>query len=479
MLKRHTLLSLAILGLYAAAAESVETREIVSTLQDQQQLAVTIYNDNLAMVKDQRKLTLGTGQTILSLRDISAQMRPESVLLHSRNAPGSLSIQEQNFDFDLLTPEKLLEKYTGKTVTIIRTNPATGVETSEQAKVLSTNNGVVLKVGNRIETGIPGRIVYDEMPANLHDRPTLVTQLTNNGPANQELELSYLTTGLSWKADYVAELNSAENKLDLSAWASLSNTSGTRYLGAKVQLVAGDVNMVRDQPAALDMRMKTMQMAEAQPMAEESLSEYHVYTLDRPITLADNQTKQVSMLAANGVPVHKEFLVQGANYYYQAAQSDLEQKLKVAVQLEFDNKVNVHLGMPLPKGIIRVYQKDKAGTAHFIGEDRLDHTPKNDTVKVKLGNAFDVAAARKQTEFKRLPNPDKGSSLFESAYEITIRNAKKEAINVTVQEPIPGDWRILRSSHPFEKGSSSMALWHIQVPAEGQTTLAYRVQVKY
>lgn len=479
MFKRHTLLCLTVASLYTGAAYAAEPSEIISTLQEQEQVAVTIYNNNLALIKDQRKVMLDKGHNTLALRDVSGQMRPETALLHSLTSPGSLTILEQNFDFDLLTPQKLLEKYTGKTVTIIRTNPATGVETAERAQVLSTNEGTVFRIGDRIETGMPDRIVYDEVPENLRDRPTLITQLQNKGPADQRIELSYLTTGLDWKADYVAELNPDENRLDLSGWVTLTNTSGTTYPNAKLQLVAGDVNMVKERPMLEDMRVKSLAMAEAPQMAEESLLEYHLYTLDRPTTLAQNQTKQVSLLTAANVPVRKEYLLRGAEHYYQAAYGELGRKLKVGVFLEFDNKQASHLGMPLPKGILRVYKKDRNGAAQFVGEDKIDHTPKNETIRVKLGDAFDVTANKKQTDFRKLPNADKHTTLHESAHEIVIRNAKKEAVTVTVQEPIPGDWRILSESHPHQKAASDTAVWHVNVPAEGRTTLTYRVQVKY
>lgn len=480
MFKRRLLACCALAAL-ATSSFAAESDEIRSSLQDQQDVAVTIYNDNLALVKDQRKIKLRNGLNSLALRDVSAQIRPETAFLRSLTSTGSLSVLEQNFDFDLLTPQKLLEKYVGKSVGIIRMNPATGVETTEQAQVLSANNGVVLKIGDRIETGIPGRIVYSDVPANLRDRPTLVVQLQNKGAAEQNVELSYLTGGLGWKADYVAELNANEDRLDLSGWVTLTNTSGTSYRNAKLQLVAGDVNRIHEQrPAVMDaMRAKSMAMAEAAPMAEESLLEYHLYTLDRPTTIAESQTKQVALLSASGVPAHKELVLRGADYYYQSSYGDLGQKMKVGVFIEFDNKESAHLGMPLPKGILRVYKKDSSGNAQFVGEDSIDHTPKNETIRLKLGDAFDVTADKKQTDFKKLPNPAKGNSMFESAYEIVLKNAKKEPVTITVQEPIPADWKILKSSHAAEKASSNTAVWHIDVPAEGKTTLTYRVQVKY
>lgn len=478
----HTSLFTLTLITSAIGLAHAQNEEQRSTLADQQEVAVTIYNENLALVKDQRKLLLKPGATSLAFRDVSARMRPETALLRSTSAPGSVSVLEQNFDFDLLTPQKLLEKYVGRDVSIIRTNVATGQETTEQAKVLSANSGVVLKIGNRIETGIPGRIVYNDVPANLRDRPTLVMALDNSGAQQQNLELSYLTGGLAWKADYVVELNSTEDKLDISGWVTLTNTSGATYRNAKLQLVAGDVNQVAPQMLARGgvMTMAAAPMArEKRDMVEESLFEYHLYTLTRPTTIAENQTKQVSLLSASGVPVRKELLLKGDGYYYESSHGELGQKLKVGVFVEFDNKEASQLGMPLPKGIIRVYKKDKAGNAQFIGEDSVDHTPKNETVRLKLGDAFDVTADKKQTDFKKLSGTGKYNSVFESAYEVVLKNAKKEPVVVTVQEPMPGDWQVLSSSQPHTKGSSNTAVWKITVPAEGNTKLVYRSLVRY
>ncbi len=477
-------IAFAITSLLSLGVSAVENNldESRSTLNDQQSVAVTIYNGDLALVKDTRKVKLKIGLNALALRDVSAQIRPETALLRSINAPGSLTLLEQNFDFDLLTPHKMLEKYVGKTVSIVKVHPTTGAETVEQAQVLSVNDGVVLKMGNRIETGLPGRVVFDDVPANLRDRPTLVTQINNKGAADQTVELSYLTGGLGWKADYVAELNAKEDMLDLSGWVTLTNTSGASYKNAKLQLVAGDVNRVQQpHPTAMQMRknMDVMAAEAAAPMAEESLLEYHLYTLDRPTTIAENQTKQVALLSASGVPVHKDLVLQGAEYYYQSQYGEIGTKMKVGVFIEFDNKEASKLGMPLPKGILRVYKKDSAGNAQFVGEDNIDHTPKNETVRLKLGEAFDVTADKKQTDFKVLPNPQKGHVAYESAFEFTLKNAKKEKVTVTVQEPISGDWKIVSESAPHTKANSHLAVWKIDIPAESSTTLTYRAVVKY
>jgi hypothetical protein len=480
---RRTPISLALLSLCVASAWAQPAAEQQSTLADQQSVAVTIYNENLALVKDTRKLRINTGNQALAFRDVSARMRSETAQFRSLSSPGGLYVLEQNFDFDLLTPQKLLEKYVGKTVSVIRTNPSTGVETQESAQVLAANGGVVMKFADRIETGVPGRIAYNSVPENLRDRPTLVMSLNNTVGQSQDVELSYLTSGLAWKADYVAELNANDDRLDLSGWVTLTNTSGATYRNARLQLVAGDVNQAppenRGRLGGMA-PMGAMAVQKSAPdMASEDLFEYHLYTLASPTTIAENQTKQVSLLSASGAPVRKEFLLQGMDYYYQSAQPDIGTKLKVGVFVEFDNKEASRLGMPLPKGVVRVYKRDSAGNAQFIGEDRIDHTAKNETVRLKLGEAFDVTAGKKQTDFKRKPREDRFSSVFESGYEITLKNAKKEAVTVTVQEPMSGDWQVISESHPHTKSSSNAARWNVTVPANGKAILTYRVVVRY
>ena len=453
--------------------------EIVSTATDQQSVAVTIYNDNLALVKDARRVKLARDINQLAWREVSAQMRPETAQLRNLSNPAGFRLQEQNFDFDLLTPQKLLEKYVGREVSVIRTHPTTGAETRETATVLSTNDGVVLKFADRIETGVPGRLAFSGVPDTLRDKPTLVISLLNPAAGLQNLELSYLTGGLSWRADYVAELNAADDQLDLNGWVTLTNQSGAAYPDARLQLVAGDLNRVRDeQPmprAAMAMASKVNDAAE---MQQESLFEYHLYTLPRPTTLAENQTKQVALMSATRVPVNKEFLLAGANYYYSGQYGELGQKMKVGVFVEFNNKGD-GLGIPLPKGVIRMYKKDSQGNAQFVGEDRIDHTPKNETVRLKLGDAFDVTADKKQTAFQKLAGTSRYNYVFESAYEIVLKNAKPEAVTVTVREPMPGDWTMVSESQPHTKAASGTAEWQVKVPAEGRTTLTYRVRVRY
>lgn len=454
-----------------AAACLEAAAETVSRAEDRSEVAVTIYNDSLALVKEVRRIPFERGANSIALRDVSAKIRPETASLRALSG-GGLRLLEQNFDFDLLTPQKLLEKYVGRSVTVIKTNPATGAEMREPAEVLASNGGVVLKFADRIETGLPGRIAYGAIPANLRDRPTLVVQLESAAAGRQAAELSYLTGGLSWRADYVAELAGDESKLDLAGWVTLTNQSGAAYENARLQLVAGDVNRVRDEMRTQQFAAKAMPAA-APEMAREQLFEYHLYSLGRPTTLSDNQTKQVALLSAAGVPLRKEYRLDGQDWYYRGAQSDLGRRHKVGVFIEFDNKGG-ELGVPLPKGIVRVYKKDSRGNALFIGEDRIDHTAKNEVVRLKLGDAFDVKAARKQTSFRKIAD-----KVYESSFSIELANAKDVPVTVKVVEPVPGDWEMVSESQKHAKGDAHAAVWQVAVPAEGKAMLDYSVRMRW
>ena len=456
-------------ALLAAAPAAAEERPVA--LDSQTGVAVTIYNGDLALVNDQRTVKLDQGRNLLGFIDVSGRMRPETALLRGGNGV-ELKLIEQNFNFDLLTPEKLLEKSVGQTVRVARVNPATGQETIVDAKVLSAAQGIVLQIGDRIETGIPGRLIFAGVPANLRARPTLVVELdSSKAMASAPVELSYLTGGLTWRADYVAELNAKEDRLDLNGWVTLTNTSGTIYKEARMQLVAGDVNLVRHY---LDKASGGATVARAVPapeMREETFFDYHLYTLGRPTTIADNQTKQVALLSAAAVAAVKEYRLAGGSYVYQQRIAPIA-KPKVAVTLEFANDDKAGIGLPLPGGIVRVYKRDASGQAQFVGEDRIDHTPKGEKVRLNVGSAFDVTAERKQTEYTRL-----GDRMFESAHEITLKNARAEPVTVTVSETLPGDWQMLQESAKHTKVTSSQAEWHVAVPAGGSAKLTYKVRI--
>lgn len=471
---------LACAGLLAAAVPvQADPGEITSTAKDQKGLSLTIYNNDLALIKDRRAITLPAGNSTLAFREVSGRMRPETALL-----TGGLEILEQNFEYDLLTPESLLAKYVGREVSMIQRHPTTGEELPPQeALVLSAGpGGVVLKAGERIETGISGRLVYPDVPPNLRDRPTLTMQVASEEPGSREVELSYLSSGLTWQADYVAELNNDERQLNFKGWVSLTNESGASYNNAQLQLVAGEVNVVED---ARQLSLETMAVpapmaaASKKAMTEEAMFEYHLYTLERPTTILENQKKQVALLQADGVLSKKEFILRGSDYYYRGQADNLGERQDVGVELEVKNEKERGLGMPIPAGVVRVYKKDSRGFLQFVGEDRIEHTPDKEIMRLRLGTAFDVTAEKKQTSFRKISGIGPYNYNYESSYQITIKNAKDEAVQVKVLEPIPGDWKIVSESQAHTKESAHSASWLVDVPAKGSTALSYSAEVRF
>ena len=439
-------------------------------------IAVTIYNNDLALVRDSRNVTLTQGENDIAFIEVSAGIRPETALLTGRGKP--LDILEQNFDFDLLTPQKLLEKSVGQTIRVVRTNPQTGADSTEDATVLSVADGqVVLKIGDRIEVTPPGRLVYSAVPATLRDRPTLVVKLTSQQAGEVPVDLSYLTHGLSWAADYVAELSPDEKTIDLNGWVTLTNMSGIAYNDAKLQLVAGEVNQYQPvPPMPMAEVMAATDGMRREKMTSEAAFEYHLYSLDRPTTLKQNQTKQVALLAAESVPVTKQYVLVnvaqlGGNYGARVGET---QRVNAEVRVKLKNDEASHLGLPLPSGVVRVYKADSGGDAVFVGEDHIDHTPKNEEVDLMLGRAFDVTARGKQVSYDRVSD-----NVFENAYEIEVKNAKKEPVTVTLREFVPGDWKMLEESVKHEKVDASTAEWQLQVPAEGSAKLTYKVRITF
>ena len=440
--------------------------EMKSTAADQTGLALTVYNNDLALVRDSRKLRLPKGLSKLAFADVSARMRPETARLY-----GDLQVLEQNFDFDLLSPQKLLEKYVGRDIGLVRVHPQTGEEKYERATLLSVaENQVVFRFGNRIETGgphTPWRFVFDDVPANLRDRPTLTMLVDNPDDAERQFELAYLTQGLSWEADYVATL--AEDKMDLTAWVTLHNTSGATYRDARLQLLAGEVNQVRE-PKLESADRAVMMAPAAAPMEREELFEYHLYTLTRPTTIADQQTKQVLLLQAAGIPVQREYRID-AGGAYGTFRAD-KQELNAQVYLRFKNE-RPALGEPLPAGVIRFYQRDHAGATQFIGEQRIEHTPEGRELELQVGNAFDITATRRQTGFRKLYGEER-----ESSWEVEVFNAKTEPVQVQVLAHFPGEWKVIEENLPHELQSVSTARWTVGVPAKGKTVLSYKVWMR-
>ncbi|HZV81793.1 MAG TPA: DUF4139 domain-containing protein [Geobacteraceae bacterium] len=446
-----------------------------TTVAEQAGVSVTIYNSNLGLVKDRRELKLPRGRGELRFMDVASQIIPESVHITPLSGPNSLRVLEQNYEYDLLNPQKLMDKYVGKEVKLYEKNPYSEREETISATLVANNGSPIYRIGNDITFNHPGRVTLPGVPESLIPKPTLVWLLDNDLEKPQTVEASYLTGGISWRADYVLTLNKKDERADLGGWVTIDNRSGTAYRNAQLKLVAGEVNRVREEAVFRD---KAVRMAAAAPAApqfkEQELFEYHLYSLDRQATVKENQTKQISLLSADSFPVKKELVLRGQNFYYYNPQGDLGEKQKVSVFVEFANRKADGLGMPLPKGTVRVYKEDGDGSLQFIGEDSIDHTPKDEKVRIKLGEAFDVVGSRKQTDWKKV-----ASDSYEAAFEITLRNHKQEDVTIRVIEPIPGDWKMLSSSHDYTKGAAFAAEFLVPVKKDGETKLTYRVRMRY
>ncbi len=449
---------------------------LATTLEDQTGIAVTIYNVNLGLVKDTRQLMIPRGGSELKFMDVASQIIPSSVHIKSLTDNNSLGVLEQNYEYDLLNPQRLLDKYVGKEVKLYQKNPYTEREEMVSATLLSNNGGPIFRINDEITFGHPGRIIFPGMPENLISRPTLVWLLENRLSSVQTVEASYLTNGINWRADYVITLNAKDDRADLSGWVTIDNKSGATYRNAMLKLVAGDVNRVKDEQ---EYNYRLMRLAEtaaspAKQFRQEEFFEYHIYTLERASTVKDNQTKQISLVSAGSIPAKKEFILRGADYYYTARYNEPVSNEKVNVFVEIQNRKDHNLGMPLPKGTVRVYKQDSGGSLQFVGEDSIDHTPKDEKLRLKLGNAFDVAAERRQTDWKKL-----ASDTYEAGFEISLRNHKKEDITVKVIEPVPGDWTMLSSSHEYAKAAAFSAEFIVPLPPDTEVKLTYRVRMRY
>ncbi len=463
----------------SAEPEPAETQDQSTTLDDQTELAITVYNSDIALIRDVRQLQLPRGTGSLRFMDIAATVNPATVHFRSLTEPSRVSVVEQNYEYDLLEPDKLLRKYVGRDVTLVRTRQDGGTTRQEEvtARLLSYNNAPVWRINNEIVTGMHAdHIRFPELPESLFSRPTLIWTVENDGAARHRVEASYLAGKLAWNADYVLTVSRDDKTAGVDGWVTLTNNSGTAFRNAKLQLVAGDLNRVRQ---ALG-KMVANEMADgrrpaAAQMAQESFSDYHLYTLGRKTTINNSQTKQVSMLNGTGVPVQKRYVVEGQQFYYHNARHP-GAPIKDVVQVfyQFKNEARGGMGMPMPAGTVRVYQEDAKGAVQFVGEDRINHTPKDETLNLKIGNAFDVVCERNQVDFEKI-----AGNVYEFEYEITLRNHKSVPVTVEVNEPIGGTWRMVRSSHAHTKTAAWAAQFNVPVAADGEAVLKYRVRVTY
>ena len=461
-----------VLTLATSLASGAEAAQLAVGRDAQKDVMVTIYNGNLGLVKDVRETRLPTGLHETEFTDVAAQIDPTTVHLKSLTDPAGLRILEQNYEYDLLSSGKLMEKYVGRMVRLYNTDG-----TYLEAKLLSTA-GPVFEINGQIHLGHNGRLVLPSLPENLVSKPTLVWLLRNALAGPQRVEASYLTGGITWKADYVLVLNPADTKADVTGWVTIDNRSGATYGNAALKLVAGDVNRAVDgrrSQRAMEIATKAASMAEAaRDFKSEGFFEYHLYTLDGRTTIKDNQTKQLTLMAAGDVPVVKQLIYYGAQDYYRTSYGVPMSNQKIGVYFDIKNSKDNRLGVPLPKGKVRVYKADASGSQQFVGEDWIDHTPKDERVKIKMGDAFDLVGERTQKEWRKI-----ASNLYEVEWEISLRNHKKDDQTVTVIEPVPGDWQVLTSTHAWEKPEAHTLKFQVPVMKDGASKLTYRVRLRF
>jgi hypothetical protein len=459
--------------------DAARKQPAITTEKDQVDLAVTVYNSNIALVRDVRQIHLPSGTFPLHFEDVAASINPATVHFRSLVDPSKLNVIEQNYEFDLLDPQKLLQKYVGKEVTLVRPEKDAGstrwVET--KAVLLANNGGPVWKIGNEIVTGMAvDSYRFPDLPENLYSRPTLVWMLENRGAESQRVEASYLANNMSWNADYVLTVGRDEKSADLDGWVTLVNNSGVAYSNAKLQLVAGKLNRVSTGVGVGGgAGVMKADVTAAPQFGQEAFSEYHLYTLSRRTSIQNSESKQISLLTGSGVPVEKYLLVEGQQYWFRnptGIGNPVKQPVRVLYRFKNDEKSG--LGMPLPAGTVRVYQADSKGGIQFVGEDRIDHTPKDETLKIHVGDAFDVVCERQEMDYKKI-----ATNVIELEYQITLRNHKDSAVTVEVREPIGGDWEVLNSNFKWTKLDATTLGFSIPVEKDGTATLDYRVRVKW
>lgn len=430
-------------------------------------VSVTIYNNGQALVQDTRRMNMPSGRSKQEFPDVSAQIRAETVTL---SGPG-IGIVEQNFDYDLLTPAKLMEKAVGQTVTLIRTNTATGAETRIRAKVLAANGGVVLQIGDTIEVlrddGLPVRVIFDRVPPNLRARPTLSVTLESKG-GTVPTTLTYLTPGLGWSADYVTLFDEAKQTIDVQGWVTLVNNTGTDYTNADVLLVAGSPNNGGGRNSYQGQTTETIDEAGTESNDRERLGDYYLYPLGERTTVANAQQKQVSFLDVKGAPARKA-------YEYNNGWLATNEAASASSVLKFSTSKSGGLGDQLPVGTMRVYMRDKRGDPQFIGESAIEATPMGSAMSIRTGDAFDVKVKSVVTERTRI-----NSNRWRTKMTYEFTNARKEAVTVDLgQNGLWGDVRIVEQSQEGKRVSADRIEWNVPVPGNGKATLTATFDSRY
>jgi hypothetical protein len=461
-----------IAGIFLLQAHALGAWEVVSA-EDRTALELTIYGEDLAFVKDRRLLRLDGGTAEVMFKGVPGSIIPESARFFSLARDGSFRVLEQAFRYDPLTPGLLLDRYVGKKVTLYYRSPYTGFEESVEATLLSNppeGGGPVYEIGGEITFGHEGRVILPSLPDDLFTEPTLLATVENAAAGPQEVEADYLARGMGWTADYAITGGEDYDTASLSCRVTVQNRSGADYHDASLRLVAGQVHRAGQKRRAL----APAAAAATEGFAEEGLFEYHLYAMDRKVTIMDGEARQFSLLGASGVPVTKDYVFRGASYYYGSPSPPIAPEQRVAVFLELSNTREANLGLPLPRGTARVYMRDSTGGLQFVGEDSVDHTPVGGSIRVRAGEAFDVTARRRQTMWKSL-----GERAFETAFDVTVSNQRAEEVRVRVIEPLPGEWEVLDASRQYRKLDAHTVEFSVPVAAGGEAVLSYKVRVRY
>ena len=437
-------------------------------------LSVTIYTNDLGLVQDVRRITLPQGRSVQQFPDVSAKIRPETVGL----AAPATAVVEQNFDYDLLSPSSLMEKAVGETITLLRTNPGTGAETRERAKVLAVNGGVVIEVNGKIEVlrddGLPVRAIFDQVPPTLRTRPTLSVTLAAERAGERTAALSYLTAGLGWSADYVALFDAGAGTIDVQGWVTLTNSTGTTFNQARTLLVAGEVTSDDDgnQPNYGRPRRAPMQSAGTESSSREQLGDFYVYPLAERTTIADKQTKQVSFLDVKGASASNAY------EYRNGWLGSADQPQSAASVLRFSNSAKGGLGDALPAGTVRVYMKDQRGQAQFVGENAIGHTPQGSTLALKTGDAFDVKVQPTVVSRDRL-----SPTRWRTTMRYTLSNARAKPVTVDlIQSGIAwwfADTKLTTESLKSKRVDADAVSWSVPVPANGKTDVTATFETRF
>ncbi|MBP9866151.1 MAG: DUF4139 domain-containing protein, partial [Candidatus Omnitrophica bacterium] len=446
----------------AAAAETPMERKSVE---------VTVYNNSLAYVRELLNVPVAQGSGVLRLENIPASLIPESARFAPVTKGDKFQLLEQNFQFDLANQTTLLEKYIGKKMKLQVWHEYQDRKEEVEAELLSTD-GPIYRVGTEIFVGHPGLKIMPELPEGLSLRPALVWSYENPVSEKKDFELTYLAGGISWNADYVLTLEEKSMTADLSAWVSLDNRSGARYENARLKLIAGNVERAAPKMAPMMMRGMMAMAADggAEAFQEQTVFEYHQYTLKRPTTLMNNEKKQILFIQGGPAAVEKEYRADSSNAY---GQYDSSQKMKtpVGVYLRFKNTKKNGLGMALPAGTIRVFVKTADGSSQFSGENTINHTPKEEEISLKTGEAFDLVVERRQSDYQQISN-----QMSESEWEITLKNRKESDVTILLAEQLYGNWKILSHSHPYEKKNAFALEFKVPVPAGKEVKVKYRVR---